>query len=70
MFLPPRGGDGSVLRRDRTAAAEDYLGDTWPQPYTQVASSDSDTVESMYDNAITALESAYLPAVNRFKPLP
>lgn len=45
----------------------DYLGD---RPLLPVASSDSATVQSMYDRVITALNSQYLPIVNRFhKPL-
>jgi uncharacterized protein (TIGR03437 family) len=46
----------------------DYLGDEWW--YQKVATSDSDTVQSMYNQTIAALTSQYLPAVNRFnKPV-
>ena len=46
----------------------DYLGESWW--FQPVATSDSDTVQSVYDQTIKLLNSWYLPAVNRFhKPL-
>ena len=42
----------------------DYLGDEWW--FQKVATSDGDTVQSMYNQAIAVLTSNYLPAVNRF----
>ncbi|HKV39162.1 MAG TPA: hypothetical protein VJX67_08110, partial [Blastocatellia bacterium] len=45
----------------------DYLGDRWW--YQKVASSDGDSVQSMYNQAVSSLN-GYLPAVNRFhKPV-
>jgi uncharacterized protein (TIGR03437 family) len=46
----------------------DYLGDEWL--FQPIAKSDSDTVQSMYDQTISILNNWYLPAVNRFhKPI-
>jgi uncharacterized repeat protein (TIGR01451 family) len=42
----------------------DYLGDKWWWP---VATTDSDTVQEMYDSAIGKLTSYYLPIENRFQ---
>jgi uncharacterized protein (TIGR03437 family) len=46
----------------------DYLGEEWW--FQPIATSDSDTVQSMYDRTMSVLKSSYMPAVDRFhKPM-
>lgn len=62
------GGTGTMLRPEYDwYAGLDYLGVFWQIP---IATSDSDSVQSMFQQALLRLDSQFKPAFNRFqKPL-